>query len=43
MLIHSRGLPWQYSVQGILMRSKFAARQRLADAADEAIGDEQVG
>ena len=32
MLINCRGLPWQYSVQGILMKTKFAARQRLADA-----------
>ena len=42
MLIHCRGLPWQYSVQGILMKTKFAARQRLADAAEEATGEEQV-
>ena len=42
MLIHCRGLPWQYSVQGILMKTKFAARQRLAEAAEEATGEEQV-
>ncbi|CAK9030826.1 unnamed protein product [Durusdinium trenchii] len=36
------GLPWQYSVQGILMKTKFAARQRVADMAEEATGDEQV-
>ncbi|CAK9080671.1 unnamed protein product [Durusdinium trenchii] len=35
-------LPWQYSVQGILMKTKFAARQRLAEAAEDAVGDEQV-
>ena len=40
MLIHSRGLPWQYSTQGILTRSKFAAKQRIADAEEEATGDE---
>ena len=42
MLVRCRGLPWQYSVQGILMKTKFAARQRVADRAEEATGDEEV-
>ena len=42
MLVHCRGLPWQYSVQGILMKTKFAAKQRVADMAEDAVGDEQV-
>ena len=41
MLVHCRGLPWQYSVQGILMKTKFAAKQRVADTAED-VGDEQV-
>ena len=42
LLIAARGVPWQYSVQGLLMRSKFAARTRKADAEEEAEGNEEV-
>ena len=45
MVVNSKGLPWQYSIQGILMRSRFAARQRQAEAAEDAVEqqDKQYG
>ncbi|CAK9052235.1 unnamed protein product [Durusdinium trenchii] len=42
LLVTARGVPWQYSVQGLLMRSKFAARTRKANAEEEAEGNEEV-
>ena len=42
MLVACKGLPWQYSVQGILMRARFEARQRLAVPEEDAAGDEKV-
>ena len=41
MLINAKGVPWQYSVQGILMKLK-SARKRPAIAEGEVHGDEQV-
>ena len=42
MLVNSKGLPWQYSIQGILMKSRFAARQRQAEAVEDAEGNEMI-
>ena len=42
MLVACKGLPWQSSVQGILMRARFEARQRLAAPEEDAAGDEKV-
>ena len=42
MLVACKGLPWQYSVQGILMGARFEARQRLAAPEEDAAGDEKV-
>ena len=42
MLVNSKGLPWQYSIQGILMKSRFAARQRQAEAVEDAEGNETI-
>ena len=40
--MNSKGLPWQYSIQGILMKSRFAARQRQAEAVEDAEGNEMI-